>query len=62
MTKSLLMILIIMELSFVYDKKILVRLKQKATFVLMCFVIKTSCVFQFTFQIKNLKTGWVCCW
>ena len=56
------MILIIMELSFVYDKKILVRLKQKATFVLMCFVIKTSCVFQFTFQIKNLKTGWVCCW
>ena len=46
------MILIIMELSFVYDKKILVRLKQKATFVLMCFVIKQAVFSNLHFRSK----------
>ena len=32
-----------MELSFLCEKKILTRLKRKATFALICFVIKISC-------------------
>ena len=40
--KSLLIILIMKELSFLCEKKILARLKQKTTFVLMYFVMKTS--------------------
>ena len=28
---------------------------------LTCLVMKMSWVFQFTFQIKNLKTRWICC-
>ena len=27
----------------------------------MCIVMKTSCFFQYTFQIKNLKTRWISC-
>ena len=40
-------------------KSILARLKQKIAFALMCFGMKTSWFFQFTFQIKNLKTQWI---
>ena len=43
--KSLLVILIMMELSFLCKKKI----------------SKMSWFFQFMFQIKNLKTLWICC-
>ena len=39
--KSLLMILVMTGLSFLYEKTILAKLK-KTTFVLMCFVIKIS--------------------
>ena len=35
-------------------------MKQKTTFTSMCFVTKTSWFFQFTFQIANLKTRWIC--
>ena len=49
-----------MELSFLCEKKILVKLKRKTTFALMCFVMKTSLLFQSTIQIKNLKTRWIC--
>ena len=40
LTKSWLMILIIIKVSFLWEKKILARLKQKTTLVLMCFVMK----------------------
>ena len=43
------------ELGFLFEKKVLAKLKQKTTFALMSFVMKTSWFFQFTFQIKNLK-------
>ena len=33
---------LMMELSFLCEKKILARLEQKETFALMCFVMKTS--------------------
>ena len=38
--ESLLIILIMMELNFLYQKKILVKLKQKTTFSSVFFVIK----------------------
>ena len=44
-----------MGLGFLYKKKIIARL-EKRTFTLMCFVMKITWVFQFTFQIKHLKT------
>ena len=53
--KSLLMILIMMGLSFLSEKKILVKLNRKTTFALMCFVTEIDRFFQFTFQIKNLN-------
>ena len=33
---------------------------KKIKFGLTCFVMKTNCLFQFTFQIKNLKTHFCC--
>ena len=60
-TKSWLITLIMMGLNFQRKKKILARLKQKTSFALMCFVTKIGWRFQFTFQIKNLKTRWICC-
>ena len=47
-----------MGLGFLFEKKILARLKRKTTFALMCIVMKTNWLFQFTFQIKNLKIQW----
>ena len=55
------MILIMIELNFLCERNILARLKQKATFGLMCLVTKIDRFFQSTFQIKNLKTQWICC-
>ena len=59
--KKLLEILIMMKLSFPCKKKILARLKRKTIYALMCLVMKTSQFFRFIFQIKNLKTQWICC-
>ena len=42
-------------------EKILTRLNQKTTFALMCIVMKTNRLFQFTFLIKNLKTRRIFC-
>ena len=57
LTKKLLKNLIMMKLSFLFKKKnILARLKKRTIFASMCFVMKMSWFFQFTFQIKNLKT------
>ena len=53
--KILLMILIMMALSFLCERKILARLKQKTIFTLLCIIMKTSWNFQLIFQIKNLK-------
>ena len=49
------------KLGLLCEENILARLKQKARFALMCFVTKIGWFFQFTFQIKNLKAGWICC-
>ena len=49
------MVLIMMELNFLCQKKVLPRLKKTTTFAITCFVIKTNWLFQFTFQIINLK-------
>ena len=54
--KSLLVILIMMKLSFPCNKKILAKLRWKAIFASMRLVMKMSWFFQFTFQIKNVKT------
>ena len=59
--KSSLAILIMMRLSFLSKKKILARMKKRTMFVFMCLDMKMSWFFQFTFQIKNLKTQWICC-
>ena len=48
-----------MRLGFLFEKKILVRLKKGTILALTCFVIKISWFFQFTSQIKNLKTRWI---
>ena len=40
------------ELSFLYEKKILARSKQKATFALMCVGMEIDWLFQFTFSVK----------
>ena len=47
--KNLLKIFSMMELNFLCEKKILARLKQKKTFALTCFVMKTGWFFQFIF-------------
>ena len=43
------MILIMIDLGFLFEKKILARLKQKTAFALMCFAMNISWVFQSTF-------------
>ena len=53
--KSLLMTLIMIELNFLLIK-MLAKLKKRTTFALMSIVMKTSWFYQYTFQIKNLKT------
>ena len=50
-----------MELSFLCEKKILVKLKRRTIFALMFFVMKVGQFFQSTFKIKDLKTQWICC-
>ena len=59
--KKLLIILIMMKLNFLRKKKIFARLKKRKIFVLIRFVTKTSSFFQFTFQIRHLKTRWIYC-
>ena len=50
-----------MGLGFLFQKKMLARLKQKTTFALMCFVTKIGWFFQSTFHIKSLKTRLIYC-
>ena len=61
LTKKLLKNVIMMELSFACKKKILAKLKGKTIYALTCLVMKMGWFFRFMFQIKNLKTQWICC-
>ena len=48
-------------IEFPVQKKDFSKIGKKNKFPLMCLVIKMSWFFQFTFQIKNLKSQWICC-
>ena len=55
--KNLLVVLIMMGLRFLCNKRILERLKKRTIFALTCFVMKANWLFQFTFQNQNLKNS-----
>ena len=57
--KDLLVILTMMELSFLCKKKILARLTYKKIFILTCLVMKIIWSFRFLFLSKNLKIPWI---
>ena len=59
--KKLVKNLIMIELSSLFKKKSLARLKKKNNMCIMCLVMKMSWFFQFMFQIKNLNTQSLCC-
>ena len=48
-------------LNFLFQKKIIVKFKDKTIFVLMCFVIKMDLLIQFVYKIKNLEILWIYC-
>ena len=48
-------------IEFPVQEKDFSKTEKRSIFVLMCLVMKMSWFFQFTFQIKNLKTQWICC-
>ena len=48
-------------IEFPVQEKDFSKTEKRSIFVLMCLVMKMSWFFQFTFQIKNLKTQWFCC-
>ena len=37
------------------------KIEMKNIYALTCLVMKISWIFQFMFQIKHLKTLWICC-
>ena len=47
------------EVGFSVREKDFSKIETKTTFVLMCFTMKTTWLFQYIFQIKNLKTQWI---
>ena len=55
--KNLLVVLIMMGLRFLCNKRILERLKKRTIFALTCFVMKANWLFQFTFQNQHLKNS-----
>ena len=59
MTKKMLENLIMMELSFLYKKKILTKLKKKILYALMYFVMTIDWFFEFISEIKRLKIPWI---
>ena len=54
-TKNWLMISIMKELSFLSQKKIIARLKNKIIFVLTCFVVKIKLFTHFTYLAKKFN-------
>ena len=61
MTKKLLKNLIMIDWVSCARKKILARLRWKTIYALTPLVMKMSWFFQFMFQIKILRTQWICC-
>ena len=59
-TKKFLQNLIMMKLSFLLKKKILAKFSWEIIFALMCLVTTIDWLFRYLFQIKNLKTQWIC--
>ena len=57
--EELLVILTMIELSFLCKKKILARLKYKIIFALTCLVMRMSWFIRFLFLSKNLKIQWI---
>ena len=49
------------RIEFSVRQKDFSKIEKRTIFALTCFVMKISWFFQFTFQIKNLKTRWICC-
>ena len=47
------------ELSFLFQKMITVRLKNRIIFVITCFVTTTELFIHFTYLAKNLVTQWI---
>ena len=48
------------EIEFPIQEKDFNKIEVKIIYVLMCLVMKIDWFFQFMFQIKNLKTQWIC--
>ena len=48
------------SVGFAVREKDFSKIEKRATFALTCFVMKIRWFFQFNFQIKNLKTRWIC--
>ena len=59
--KNLLINLIMKGLIFLFQRKIIAKLKCKIKFVLMCFVMKIKKFILFIYQIINLMIVWICC-
>ena len=48
-------------IEFLVQEKDFSKIEVIKKYALMCLVMKISWFFQFMFQIKNLKTQWICC-
>ena len=48
-------------IEFPVQEKDFSKIERKTIYALTYLVMKISWFFQFMFQIKNLKTQWVCC-
>ena len=48
-------------IEFPVQEKDFSKIEVKTIFASMCLVMKMSWFFQLTFQVKNLKTLWICC-
>ena len=59
--KNWLVVSIMIELNFLFQEKISVKLKNKPTFALMCFVLKMDWLTQFMNQAKNSVIAWISC-
>ena len=59
--KNRLMIFIMKELNFLFQKKIIAKLKGKIIFALMCSIMKMDLLIRFIYQIKSFIILWICC-
>ena len=49
------------EIEFPVQEKDFKKIEMKNNICINVFSYKNSCFFQFIFQIKNLRTLWICC-